>query len=69
MQLSHAPSTFFSDDCEQIMALNLFWSYRKSWFTDCKTEGFGKMLWELPLDAIDTKIKSLKKSEALLKLI
>lgn len=28
-----------------------------------KTEGFGKVLWEVSLDAIDTKIKSLKKSE------
>ena len=28
-----------------------------------KTEGFGKILWELSLDAIDQKIKSLKKSE------
>lgn len=28
-----------------------------------KTEGFGKIIWELQLDAIDQKIKSLKKSE------
>ncbi|GBC47370.2 hypothetical protein GLOIN_2v1785275 [Rhizophagus irregularis DAOM 181602=DAOM 197198] len=28
-----------------------------------KTEGFGKILWELNLDSIDEKIKSLKKSE------
>ena len=28
-----------------------------------KTEGFGKILWELSLDAIDSKIKFLKKSE------
>ena len=28
-----------------------------------KTEGFGKILWEIPLDAIDSKVKSLKKSE------
>lgn len=28
-----------------------------------KTEGFGKILWELSLDAIDQKIKSLKKSQ------
>jgi hypothetical protein len=28
-----------------------------------KTKGFGKLLWELPLDAIDQKIKSLKKSK------
>jgi hypothetical protein len=28
-----------------------------------KTEGFGKFLWEIPLDAIDAKIKSLKESE------
>jgi hypothetical protein len=28
-----------------------------------KTEGFGKILWELSLDAIDSKIKSLKKSQ------
>ena len=28
-----------------------------------KTEGFGKILWEISLDAIDSKIKSLKKSE------
>ena len=27
-----------------------------------KTEGFGKIIWELQLDAIDQKIKSLKKS-------
>jgi len=30
-----------------------------------KTEGFGKILWELSLDAIDPKIESLKKSENL----
>jgi len=30
-----------------------------------KTERFGKILWELSLDAIDNKIKSLKKSENL----
>ncbi|GBB97633.1 hypothetical protein RclHR1_03020011 [Rhizophagus clarus] len=30
-----------------------------------KTTGFGKFLWELSLDAIDTKIKSLKKSNNL----
>lgn len=30
---------------------------------NCKTEGFGKILWEISLDAIDSKIKSLKKSE------
>ncbi|PKK77068.1 hypothetical protein RhiirC2_771735 [Rhizophagus irregularis] len=30
-----------------------------------KTEGFGKILWELNLDFIDEKIKSLKKSENL----
>ena len=29
----------------------------------CKTKGFGKLIWELPLDAIDQKIKSLKKSK------
>lgn len=28
-----------------------------------KTEGFGNILWELSLDAIDSKIISLKKSE------
>ena len=28
-----------------------------------KTERFGKILWELNLDSIDEKIKSLKKSE------
>lgn len=28
-----------------------------------KTEGFGKMLWEISLDAIDSKINSLKKSK------
>ena len=28
-----------------------------------KTKGFGKLLWELPLDAIDQKLKSLKKSK------
>jgi hypothetical protein len=28
-----------------------------------KAEGFGKVLWELSLDRIDQKIKSLKKSE------
>jgi hypothetical protein len=28
-----------------------------------KTEGFGKILWEISLDAIDSKVKSLKKSE------
>ena len=28
-----------------------------------KTEGFGNVLWELSLDAIDPKIKSLKNSE------
>ena len=28
-----------------------------------KTEGFGKILWELSLDAIDSKIKSFKKSQ------
>ena len=28
-----------------------------------KTEGFGKILWEISLDAIDSKIKSLGKSE------
>lgn len=28
-----------------------------------KTEGFGKVLWEVSLDAIDTKTKSLKKSK------
>ena len=28
-----------------------------------KTEGFGKILWEISLNAIDSKIKSLKKSE------
>ena len=28
-----------------------------------KTEGFGKVLWELSLDRIEEKIKSLKKSE------
>lgn len=28
-----------------------------------KTKGFGKILWEISLDAIDSKIKSLKKSE------
>ena len=27
-----------------------------------KTEGFGKILWEISLDAIDLKIESLKKS-------
>ena len=27
-----------------------------------KTAGFGKFLWKISLDAIDTKIKSLKKS-------
>jgi hypothetical protein len=30
-----------------------------------KTEGFGKFLWELTLEAIDQKIKSFKKSENL----
>ncbi|GBC50633.2 hypothetical protein GLOIN_2v1770410 [Rhizophagus irregularis DAOM 181602=DAOM 197198] len=30
-----------------------------------KTEGFGKILWELNLDSINEKIKSLKKSENL----
>jgi len=30
-----------------------------------KTKGFGKLLWELPLDAIDQKLKSLKKSKDL----
>ena len=30
-----------------------------------KTKGFGKFLWELPLDAIDQKINSLKKSKDL----
>ena len=29
----------------------------------CKTEGFGKILWELFLNAIDSKIKFLKKSK------
>lgn len=29
-----------------------------------KTEGFGKILWELSLDSIDPKIKSLKKSKS-----
>ena len=29
-----------------------------------KTEGFGKILWELSLDSIDPKVKSLKKSES-----
>ena len=28
-----------------------------------KTEGFGKILWEISLDAIDPKIKSLQESE------
>jgi hypothetical protein len=28
-----------------------------------KTEGFGKVLWELSLDSIDKKIESLKNSE------
>jgi hypothetical protein len=28
-----------------------------------KIEGFGKIFWELPLDTIDSKIKSLKESE------
>ena len=28
-----------------------------------KTKGFGKLLWKLPLDAIDQKLKSLKKSK------
>ena len=28
-----------------------------------KTKGFGKILWEISLDAIDSKIKSLKKSK------
>ena len=28
-----------------------------------KTEGFGKVLWEFSLDAIDQKTKSLKKSQ------
>jgi hypothetical protein len=28
-----------------------------------KTEGFGKILWELSLDTVDKKIKALKKSE------
>jgi hypothetical protein len=28
-----------------------------------KTEGFGKILWEITLDAIDSKIKFLKESE------
>ena len=31
--------------------------------TNRKTEGFGKFLWEISLDAIDSKIKSLKESE------
>lgn len=31
--------------------------------THRKTEGFGKLLWELSLDAIDLKIESLKRSE------
>ena len=31
--------------------------------TNHKTEGFGKFLWEISLDAIDSKIKSLKKSK------
>ena len=31
--------------------------------TNRKTEGFGKFLWEISLDAIDSKIKSLKKSK------
>lgn len=31
--------------------------------THRKTEGFGKIIWELSLDAIDSKIKSLKSSE------
>ena len=35
---------------------------RKS-VTNCKTEGFGKFLWETSLDAIDSKIKSLKELE------
>ena len=30
-----------------------------------KTKGFRKLLWELPLDAIDQKLKSLKKSKDL----
>lgn len=29
-----------------------------------KTEGFGKILWELCLDAIDAKVSSLKKLES-----
>jgi hypothetical protein len=29
--------------------------------TNRKTEGFGNFLWEISLDAIDSKIKSLKK--------
>ena len=33
-------------------------------FTHRKTEGFGKVLWELTLDTIDQKIKSLKKTES-----
>ena len=28
-----------------------------------KTKGFGKILWKISLDVIDSKIKSLKKSE------
>ena len=28
-----------------------------------KTEGFGKILWEISLDAIDSKVKSLKESK------
>ena len=31
--------------------------------THRKIEGFGKILWELSLDRIEEKIKSLKKSE------
>jgi hypothetical protein len=31
--------------------------------TNRKTEGFGNFLWEISLDAIDSKIKSLKKSK------
>jgi len=29
-----------------------------------KTEGFGKVLWELPLDAIEEKINSLRNSKS-----
>ena len=32
-------------------------------FAHRKTEGFRKMLWEISLDAIDSKIKSLQESE------